>query len=1451
MTRYFNTTPSLSLSGTGFRELLSFWSLACGIQNFFITDNKALQTFDGLDAVQPVANANASSVLNAYGSGPFSTAASVAALRSMAGCLSGLNISGFVSVPTGCNTISSWADICTFQGDPLCSPSPPPPPQPPSPPPQPPLPLSPPPAPPRPPPPPPATCPVSIQADPVCSDFDEIVILDFGDGSSLCEAYNQGSLEQSAPNCSRPFFNNPCGTFVGAIRIDILNQAGLTAEDYVPPAIATWLANIGLGSIGVLGRYLQITVDHYPYPIPRPISPDFLSTLQEVNSIDVRECEDCVIDSIGPPYSSPSALIALPGLKQIVQMTSYFGQTPSLFLTGTGFRDLLSFSSLACGIQKFFILGNHELQTFDGLEAVQPVVYTNGSVLWVDAHESGPFTTAASVAALKSVAGCISGLNISGFVYIPTGCSAITSWADVCTFQGDSPCGPSPPPPPRPPSRPRPPPPLRSPPPQPPLPPSPPPRPPAPPPAACPVSIQADPVCTEYDLVLIQDFGNGSSFCYAYSSLTPAQATVNCSRPFFSSSCGTFGGAIRIYITNQAGLTAEDYVPPAIATWLANIGLGSIRVLVGYLEIVIDHSPYPIPRPISPDFLSQLEQADSISVFECGNCSTNYYGPPISSQSALIALPGFKQVVQLSLSNSNETSSLFIPSLTLSGTGFKELLSFSGLACQQTGFDIVNNHALRTFDGLDAVQPVNGSFLYADGSGPFSTAASVAALRSMAGCLSGLDLSGQINVPTDCSSINSWADICTYQGEAACSPPPPSPSPPPPPAPPPPRPPSPPPRPPAPPPAACPVSIEANPVCTEYDLVLIQDFGNGSSFCSAYSSLTPAQATVNCSRPFFGSSCGTFGGAIRIYITNQAGLTAEDYVPPAIATWLANIGLGSIRVLVGYLDIVIDHSPYPIPRPISPDFLSQLEQASDISVFECEDCSTDYYGPPVSSPSALIALPGFKQVVQLSLSNKNIPSLTLTGTGFQELLSFSGLACRQTGFYIFGNYALRTFDGLDAVQPVNGSFLLAGGNGPFSTAASVAALRSMAGCLSGLDLTGQVNVPTGCSSINSWADICTYQGEAACSPPPPSPLPPPPPAPPPPRPPSPPPRPQAPPPAACPVSIEANPVCTEYDLVLIQDFGNGSGFCYAYSSLTPAQATVNCSRPFFSSSCGTFGGAIRIYITNQAGLTAEDYVPPAIATWLANIGLGSIRVLVGYLEIVIDHSPYPIPRPISPDFLSQLEQADSISVFECGNCSTNYYGPPISSQSALIALPGFKQVVQLSLSNSNETSSLFIPSLTLSGTGFQELLSFSGLACQQTGFDIVNNHALRTFDGLDAVQPVNGSFLYADGSGPFSTAASVAALRSMAGCLSGLDLSGQINVPTDCSSINSWADICTYQGGAACRCAFLRDHAPSLLSRDLVTPVLWGRTSNRCRMGTATAEGNKGRFDTGDEGGPS
>eukprot|EP00884_Botryococcus_braunii_P023049 jgi/Botrbrau1/9428/Bobra.0252s0052.1 len=422
--------------------------------------------------------------LLADGSGPFLTAEALEPLKIMMGCSN--NVSSFVDIPVACGVrLTDSRQVCIYVPPAQCSPPPPPglppAPQPPKPPSPPPAPLKPP-APPRPPPPPPASCPVNFtDSQPVCAVYTEIKIVDYGNGEADCAGSIPGDPRLFLRPCTFNMFAVSCAQFTGSLTIYIKNSYNRSAETYVPPQIDQWLTNIGLGSLEVLGSYLEIYVFHGEGAIPVDIAPVFLTSLRRASSVYILECEQyCSITE--PPTFTPR-LTALPGLRNLLQLGSADDSPTSstiLRVYGTGFQDLRSLSGLACVLPWAFIdvPFNAKMSSFNGLEALQPGTL---GLVTIIAEGSGPFLTADSLAGLKPVAGClVSGQPLQNDVVIPVGCeNVITTSSDICTYQAQT-CSPPPPPsaPPRAPPPASPPPPLR-----PPFPPvSPPPlRPPSPP----------------------------------------------------------------------------------------------------------------------------------------------------------------------------------------------------------------------------------------------------------------------------------------------------------------------------------------------------------------------------------------------------------------------------------------------------------------------------------------------------------------------------------------------------------------------------------------------------------------------------------------------------------------------------------------------------------------------------------------------------------------------------------------------------------------------------------------------------------------------------------------------------------------------------------------------------------------------------------------------------------
>jgi hypothetical protein len=220
-------------------------------------------------------------------------------------------------------------------------------------------------------------------------------------------------------------------------------------ELYVVPNIEKWLVNLGLANLtavkGVLNVFVWEGIDPYGTnrSIPIPIAPIFLTSLREVGSLKIREaCWTCFGYYDLPPVSRLTALPGLVNLKQVYRAQLPFYSNTWVIISGTAFTDMRSLAGLTCSPTLFLLYNNTLLKTLDGLQQLA-TPYT-GAADFV-ATDSGPFTTAESVAALKGIAACygdFSGGIDEGFVSIPAGCNAtLSSWTDVCAFKGTpTPC---------------------------------------------------------------------------------------------------------------------------------------------------------------------------------------------------------------------------------------------------------------------------------------------------------------------------------------------------------------------------------------------------------------------------------------------------------------------------------------------------------------------------------------------------------------------------------------------------------------------------------------------------------------------------------------------------------------------------------------------------------------------------------------------------------------------------------------------------------------------------------------------------------------------------------------------------------------------------------------------------------------------------------------------------
>jgi hypothetical protein len=263
-------------------------------------------------------------------------------------------------------------------------------------------------------------------------------------------------------------------------------------------------------------------------------------------------------------------------------------------------------------------------------------------------------------------------------------------------------------------------------------------------------------------------------------------------------------------------------------------------------------------------------------------------------------------------------------------------------------------------------------------------------------------------------------------------------------------------------------------VCTK-GAVVVTDHGDGTATCLLDGVIVP-----NCVNPL-AQPCGSLTDVnntfIQIIIQNDKNLSAASYVQPNISQWLTGLGINDINVLYGPLTVRVSHQLGPIPVPIAPVFLTKLQQVDAILIQECTDCVAN---TPAVAP-ILTALPGLSQVFRFSAFTASNNYLTVQGTAFKNLTSFSGLSCPFTQLLVLYNTALVSFDGLQGVQkPPPVLFISAVGSGPFLAPTSLDGIKPMVGCPTPIN-SSVVTIPVGCNQfLNTTAEICEYKGSIGC-----------------------------------------------------------------------------------------------------------------------------------------------------------------------------------------------------------------------------------------------------------------------------------------------------------------------------------------------------------------------------------
>ncbi len=265
---------------------------------------------------------------------------------------------------------------------------------------------------------------------------DVFIIRDLGNGK--CEsAFSPNGGAFVGGDCTTLLFNKTCGTYVGLLTIFITNAGNAPAATFAPQ-INTWLTNVGLADIQTMTSYLQIYVDNSPNPIPGPIQPVFLSSLEQVGSILIKECANCDVNpDIGP---ATSQLVSLLGFQKLKQLTGFPGTESFLTLQNTRFGDMKSFVSLYCPPTFMLLPNNKNLVSLEGLQTLQT---QNQGGTFFNATGSGPFTNV-SASFVTTLAGCTGATTpfVGNFFLPVTPCvpSLLINYAEYCRFVAAGTC---------------------------------------------------------------------------------------------------------------------------------------------------------------------------------------------------------------------------------------------------------------------------------------------------------------------------------------------------------------------------------------------------------------------------------------------------------------------------------------------------------------------------------------------------------------------------------------------------------------------------------------------------------------------------------------------------------------------------------------------------------------------------------------------------------------------------------------------------------------------------------------------------------------------------------------------------------------------------------------------------------------------------------------------------
>lgn len=202
--------------------------------------------------------------------------------------------------------------------------------------------------------------------------------------------------------------------------------------------------------------------------------------------------------------------------------------------------------------------------------------------------------------------------------------------------------------------------------------------------------------------------------------------------------------------------------------------------------------------------------------------------------------------------------------------------------------------------------------------------------------------------------------------------------------------------------------------CGFGDVIILRFPGNGQ--CTSEQSINGPATFGDCTQLVYGRDCATFIGKLFVVMSNDFSLTASNYVSPDVNKGLTAMGLGSLVTVSDSIFIFVNHSPFPVPRPIAPVFLTTLRSVRHLVINECDPCTTIGTIIP-SSVSVLTALPGLSGIYQLARPDHTVdkPTLEVRWSAFTDLESFAGVICTpDITITLDDNRLLTSFSGFQS-----------------------------------------------------------------------------------------------------------------------------------------------------------------------------------------------------------------------------------------------------------------------------------------------------------------------------------------------------------------------------------------------------------------------------------------------------